>query len=156
MLKTAEAFGAFLRAIPGPTEHWATIIAAWAWPTAALTIVYMLRAPISTAAQNLAERFRNDDIELPGFLKVTGGVPLSTLKEGAVTEEPGTPDEDDAKVVESLLEYAGDTFEKFANLRAWIDAQLGADQDAEAFLYEKSLADTRRRAYEELVKGEQR
>lgn len=153
MLEALKAFGAWLRAIPGPTEHWATIIAAWAWPIAALIIVYMLRKPISRAAEKLADRFENDDIEVPGFLKITGNVPLSTLKKGAVTEEPGTPDEEDAKVVESLLEYAGDKLENSVKLLDWIESEFGYEQDAEAFLYETSFAESRKKAYLELIEG---
>lgn len=154
MLWALETFGSWLRAVPGPTEHWATIIAAVAWPVAAMAIVYMLRKPISLAAGKLANRFESDDIEIAGFLKVTGGVPLSTLKKGAVTEDAGTPEERDAKVVESLLEYAGDSEINALRLIEWVESHAGPHQDVEAFLDETSFAELRERAYQTLIEGD--
>ena len=154
MLWALETFGNWLRAIPGPTEHWATIIAALAWPVAALIIVYILRKPLASAAGKLADRFEKDDIEIPGFLKVTGNVPLSTLKQGAVTEQPGTPEEADAKLVESLLEYAGESSANALKFLAWIESNVGPSQDPEAFLSETGFAEQRKKAYQELTKGD--
>lgn len=152
MLGVFETIGAWLRAVPGPTEHWATIISALAWPIAALLITFMLRNPITRAADKLADRFENDDIEVPGFLKITGNVPVSTLKEGAVTEQPGSPEEEDAKIIESLFEYAGEAHENVDRLLEWIGTEFGFDFDAEAFLSERGFAEQRKRAYLELVK----
>ena len=150
MLSALQTIGSWLRALPGPTEHWATIIAALAWPVAALVIVYILRKPLASAASKLADRFEKDDIEIPGFLKVTGNVPLSTLREGAVTEEPGTPEAHDAKLVESLLEYAGESAGNALRFLEWIETNIGPNQDPEAFLSETGFAEQRKKAYQAL------
>ena len=153
MLEFFQAFGDWLRAIPGPTEHWATILSAWAWPTAILIAAYRLRSPILRAADRLAERFGRDDIELGSFLKIAKTTPLTTLDRDAVTEERGTSEAHDVTLVEALLEYAGESDAHAARLLNWISEHGGAALDAEDFLTKPDFAELRKRAYAEFVGG---
>jgi len=57
MLAVIQIISGWLTAFPGPTEHMATIAAAWGWPLAALLIAWWLRGPLANAAHVLAERF---------------------------------------------------------------------------------------------------
>lgn len=155
MLWVIKAIGSWFDAIPGPEEHFATLLGDLAWPSAILIIVYMLREPISKAASSLADRFARDDIEVPGFFRITGSTAPTTLKDTAVTETPGDPEAEDAKRIESLLEYAGDSDEKAKALILWIIGNMGPTLDPEEFLTEARFAEERMRAYSELIGGVQ-
>ena len=151
MLGILQTIGSWLRAIPGPTEHWAAILAAWAWPTALLIAVFYLREPLRRAADKIAERFDGDDIEVGSLLKITKNTSVTTLDEGAVTKATGTVEERDATVVEALLEFAGESDAHANRLLGWIAEYGGATLDAEDFLTDINFANLREKAYIELV-----
>lgn len=153
MLSFLEMIGAWLRALPAPTEHWAAILSAWAWPISALLIVYALRKPVKAAADRLAKRFEKDNIELGNWLKVSSDTSITTLDQDAVTEESGTPEAADVKLVEGLLEYAGESDEKAMALLRWIESHAGLLVDPEDFLTEPQFAEQRQLAYKTLVEG---
>lgn len=154
MLWALQTFGDWLRAIPGPTEHWATILAAWAWPTAILIIAYWLRRPLTDAAHRLAKRFESDNIEVGSWLKVTADTQLKTLDQQSVTEAPDTPEAKDARLIEALLEYAGESEANVDRLLDWIEAHGGTTLSVEAFLTEDRFAEQRKMAYKELIEGQ--
>jgi hypothetical protein len=151
LLSIFEAFGGWLRAVPGPTEHWATILSAWAWPISLLLAIYHLRSPLRSAADRLADRFAKDDIEIGSWLKLTTHTSLATLDQNAVTEEPGTPEAKDVRIIEALLEFAGDSDAQANRLLAVISEHGGPELDVEEFLTEKRFADLRNKVYVQLI-----
>ena len=154
MLSVLKTIGSWLEAIPGPTEHWATILSAWAWPTAALIIAWWLRKPLSEAAHKLAQRFEKDKVEIGNWLKISADTPLTTLDQQAVTEEPGTVEAADVRIIEALLEYAGESGEHAGRLVDWISTNAGPTLHPEDFLLEPNFADARKLAYKELIEGQ--
>lgn len=153
MLKVFTTFGAWLEAVPGPTEHWATILSAWAWPIAALVIVYWLRRPLGQIANTLAARFQKDDVEIAGWLKLSAERTLSTLDTEAAAENPNDGERKDARIIEGLLEYAGESGANALKLLGWIANHGGPISDPEEFLTGADFAEKRELAYQELVEG---
>lgn len=156
MLWAIKAVSSWLCAFPVPEEHFADMLGKWAWPAAALVIAWWLREHIEAAAGALARRFESDDVEFGGgFFKLTGDstASLATLDAKIATVAENTPEVDDAKMVESLLEYAGDSEENAERLESWISAMAGPTLDPEAFLNEDRFANDRKRAYAQLVEG---
>jgi hypothetical protein len=144
-----ELVGGWLRAVPGPTQHWASILSAWAWPVAALVIVYWLRLPLTRAAGALANRFGTDDLDLWG-LKMTSGdsqIPLDRII--AAKESSFAPE--DVEIIERLYEFAGDAKENAGRLEDWISKNVDPRLDPIDFLSEPVFARERQAAYEALV-----
>lgn len=143
----------WFEAIPAPGEHLASIINAWAWPVAILLIAWWLRDHISGAAAALARRFEKDDLELGGWLKMTSDTSLATLDGRTATTAPDTAEAEDAKIVEMLLEYAGESEDNAQKLRDWISRSFSPTFDPEEFLNNSRFAADRKKAYDELAKG---
>lgn len=163
ILSVLEMVGSWLKALPGPTEHWATIIAAAAWPAALLLIVYWLRAPVAYAAASLARRFEKADLEIAGLVKLKDPHHVTDLKPDAATAKPDKPAQEppvadtaearNAAIVRALLEYAAESSERAGRLKDWIIAHGVPISDVEAFLSDPPFASLREQAYKELVEG---
>ena len=153
MLWLIDALVSWFQAIPEPGENLASIIGSLAWPVAVLIVAWWLRDHINGAAAALARRFEKDDVELGGWLKVTKETTLNNLDQSAATSNLDSPESDDAKIVEELLEYAGDSDEKAAKLRDWISQAFGTTFDPEEFLTNPRFAADRKKSHDSLVKG---
>lgn len=154
MLSLLETIGSWLRAIPGPTEHWATILDAWAWPTAFLLVAFWLRDHIAHGVGKLASRLERDNIQIGNFLKITAETEVTTLDQRAVSDRPDAPESEDARIVEGLLEYAGESAEHAGRIVDWIAKRAGPALEPEEFLVEPNFAELRRLAYTEIVEGQ--
>lgn len=150
MLETLQTIGGWMRAIPGPTEHWATIAAAWAWPAAALVIAWWLRGPLGRAAHRLAERFSTDDISLWG-LSVSKDDRKIPLDRDEARERSSSFSPEDVEIIEGLYEFAGNTSERAGRLMDWIAANIDPKLHPLDFLSEPAFAPERKAAYIALV-----
>jgi hypothetical protein len=150
VLHVMQWLGAWLSAIPGPTEHWATILSSWSWPIAALLIVYMLRRPLRRAAHALADRIGTDDLDLWG-LGVRKGDRAIPLDRAAAQAESSSFTPDDVDVIERLYEFAGDSAQNAGLLMDWISHHVDPKLDPVDFMSEPVFAGERRSAYVELV-----
>lgn len=142
----------WLLALPAPSDSWAKLIGAIAWPSAILLIAWWLFEPLELAARKLAARFETDDLELGKFLKVTSR-PVTTYSPEAVSQQPDSPEAADVNHAEALLEYAAESGEHVENVLNWIFEHVGSDVDVEAFFYDDAFAPQRKAAYIELVEG---
>lgn len=141
----------WLLTVPSPTEHFATLLGAFAWPLAILLVVWWLKRPIQHAATKLAERFEHDDVEVPGWLKVTNKQ-VATYSPEAVAQQPAAPEKADVNHAEALLEYASNP--GAANkVIDWIWNNVGSNCDIEAFFGDPMFAEEREAAYKELIEG---
>jgi hypothetical protein len=150
ILGALNIIAGWLAALPGPTEQWATILSALAWPLAALVILLWQRAPIALAAGKLANRFERDDLEIAGFLKVTNSR-FTNLAEHAIQQGAGPTETEDIRIVKSLLEFAAESDANAGRLRDWISAEFGPTSEPEAFLSEARYAEARKRAKKALI-----
>jgi hypothetical protein len=144
------SLGTWFAAVPHPTEHFANIIASIAWPLVVLAIAWIIRTPLTGAADALARRFENDDIDLAGYLKLSKGTQLATLDKAAATVDANSAEAKDAEIVEALLEYAGESDVHAGNVMNWISSNLSSTFDPEVFLNAKGLAEMRATALREL------
>jgi len=152
VLGTLHIISRWLMALPAPTDGWAKLIGAIAWPSAILLIAWWLFEPLELAARKLAARFETDDLELGKLLKVTSR-PVTTYSPDAVTQQPDTPEAADVNHAEALLEYAAESSEHVENVLEWIHDHAGAAVDVEAFFYDDAFAPQRKAAYIALVEG---
>jgi hypothetical protein len=140
----------WLRELPAPTEHFASLLGDWAWPLAALLIAYLLRRPLRVAAGHLARRLQKDRIKLAGILEVDAATSLITLDEGLAAEPLSTFSPRDVKVIESMWEFVGESDENWSRLLSWIPQRV-PNLEVEDFLSERIFAPMRELAYRELV-----
>jgi hypothetical protein len=145
-----SAVGAWVAAVPHPTEHFASIVGSLAWPLVILAIAWIIRAPLKSAAGALARRFEHDDIDLAGYLKLSKGTQLATLDKVAASVDANSAEAQDAEIVEALLEYAGESDAHADRVMNWISSNLGSTFDPEVFLNAKGLAAMRAQALREL------
>lgn len=132
----------WLLAWPPPTEHFASLLGALAWPSALLLVVYTFRRPLRTAAYYLARRFKTDKLKA-GIFEVdaaTSLIPLKELDRGQM-------------VMERLWEFAGASDDNWDRLLSWIARNIAAGVELEDFLAESIFAPERELAYTELVEG---
>jgi len=146
MLWIISSVGTWIAAIPQPTEHFASIIAALVWPLVILAIAWIIRLPLASAVGALARRFEHDDIDLAGYLKLSRGTQLATLDKAAASGDADSAEARDAAIVEALLEYAGESEAYARKLKDWISSNVSSTFDPEVFLNAKGLAPMRAQA----------
>ena len=139
--------------MPAPTDSWARLIGAIAWPAAILAIAWWLFEPIELAAKKLAARFETDDVEFGKWVKVTSTKGVATYSATAVTQQPNTPEAADVNHAEALLEYAAESEEQAIKVLEWIHNHVGPNFDVEAFFQDDAFAPKRSEAYIELIEG---
>lgn len=142
----------WLSLLPGPTEHFASVLAAWGWPLAVLLLTWVLRRPLKRAFEVLAERLGRDDVNFWGLSIVAakGDLKIPLNRQEASSESDSfTPD--DAETIERLYEFVGQAPENAGRLVDWVVDNVDRELDPVDFLSEPVFADERQRAYIELI-----
>lgn len=118
LLAVFNAVGDALRAIPAPTQYWAAIISAVAWPGVVLFVTVRYRGSISRILTILIDRLGRDEISIGGvkLTPKTSLIPLDSRDAGSATE-PYSPD--DVSLIETILEYVADEA-NFTAMEAWM------------------------------------
>ncbi|MEO6717096.1 MAG: hypothetical protein ABIM50_07590 [Novosphingobium sp.] len=156
MLKLLQTISAWFYALPAPTQHFATVLSAWAWPSVVLIIAYFLRNNLGKIAEALAERMRSDHIKVGNFLEMTRNTNVIPLDEDAVADEIGHFGASgvvtsDVKVIERILEFVGEGEANAYRLMDWIAANVDPNLDPVDFLGEPHFANDRKAAYNSLI-----
>lgn len=154
VLDTAVVVGKILRAIPAPTETWASIISSLAWPVLLIFLVTRYRTYLRSFLDTIAARLQTDHVKLGPF-EFTPKSDVIALDPANVDESTEHYDPQDIERIERLFEFIADA-SGFGRLRAWVDEHLREDLEIGDFLTSPEYATQREEAYRAVAEGDGR
>lgn len=144
-----HAISNWLLALPEPTETWASIIRASAWPACLVYFLSCYRGHIIELLDTLAQRFKKDNVKLGPF-EITANAEILDLRpddQGGSTE---IFTREDIRHVGSLLEFIAEPAKRHT-LDGWVRENVGPQVSADSFLTEAVYATQRQQAFQALI-----
>lgn len=145
---TVRWIAAVLRALPAPTEAWASIIGSLAWPLVLLVLIYRFRRFIRHYLWIIADRLEKDHVKF-GWLELKPNDQVTLLDPSRSGESTLEFDPADVERIERIFEFIDDAG-NFAKLKVWIRNTYGRAVDIEEFLTNPSYATHRLEAFRQL------
>jgi hypothetical protein len=151
VLDTAVWIGKVLRAIPAPTETWATIISSLVWPAVLIFLVTRYRKFLRIFLDTIASRLQTDHVKLGPF-EFTPKSDVIALDPDDVDESTEHYDPQDIQRIERLFEFIADPA-GYDRLITWMNEHLGKALDIGDFLTYPEYANQREEAYRAVLEG---
>ena len=114
--------GATLRAIPAPTESWAKIISALAWPALAAFFVLRYKNFVRNFLTTIADRLERDHLKL-GLFEMTPNSEVIALDPDDADESTEHYTPEDITLIERLFEFISEP-SGYGKLHEWLGENL--------------------------------
>jgi hypothetical protein len=136
-------------ALPSPTEEWAHIVSALAWPLVLAFFLVRYRGYLRRFLDTVAERLKTDKVKLGPF-ELTPNSEVIALDPEDAAESTETYAPEDIERIERLFEFITEPGE-FRKLADWVAQNVDPKLDIGSFLTEPPYATQREQAYQALV-----
>ena len=149
VMAAAKWFGDVLRAIPGPTDAWASIIGDLAWPVVVAFLVIRYRRYLRLVLDTILARLETDHVKLGPF-ELTPNYEVLRLDPDEVGESTSDYSSEDIVRIEKLCEFIADEA-NLHKLALWVNDRIDPALIVSDFLTLPEHAIGRAQAYDELV-----
>lgn len=144
-----HAISHWLLALPAPTDSWAQIVRAVAWPLVLFYFLSRYRGHVRRVLDTMAERLKKDKVKLGPF-ELTSDSQVITLDPEDVNESTETFTAQDVERIERFFEFITEQA-NFGRLADWVSQNVDPNLDIGSFLTEPPYANQREQAFQALI-----
>ena len=138
--------------LPEPTDTWAGIVKAWAWPLALFYFLSRYRGHVRTVLDTVADRVRTDKTVKLGPFELSAGADVISLKPEEASESTEPLTIEDMLRIDRILEFIAEPANRDI-LAAWMRQNVGPSVTIDSFLTESTYVTQREQSVQALIGG---
>lgn len=138
--------------LPEPTDTWADIIKALAWPLVLFYFLSRYRGHVRRVLDTVADRVRTDHRIKMGPFELTAGAQVISLRPEDASESTELFTSEDVKRIDSILEFIAEPANR-DSLVEWVRQNVGPTVTIDSFLTDSTYVTQREQAAQALLGG---